>query len=157
MRGRRRAAPVSIVAMEPGVARARLDFDTAERFLPLRRQLGVTSFGLNQLVLRPGQRGRIHRHAGQEEVYLVLDGTLTLLIEGEAQTLERGELVRLAPTVRRQLVNRGPGRLVLLALGGAGEHAGRDGEAFATWEDERGVSPQELPLPEDLPPAERAG
>ena len=87
----------------------------------------------------------------------MLDGTLTLLIEGEAQTLERGELVRVAPAVRRQLVNRGPGRLVLLALGGAGEHAGRDGEAFATWEDERGVSPQELPLPEDLPPAERAG
>ena len=152
-----RGPAVSIVVMEPGVARARLDFDTAERFLPLRRQLGVTSFGLNQLVLLPGQRGRIHRHAGQEEVYLVLDGTLTLLIEGEAQTLERGELVRVAPAVRRQLVNRGPGRLVLLALGGAGEHAGRDGEAFATWEDERGVSPQELPLPEDLPPAERAG
>jgi uncharacterized cupin superfamily protein len=143
--------------MDPGVARARLDFDMAERFLPLRRRLGVTSFGLNQLVLQPGQRGRIHRHAAQEEVYLVLDGTLTLVIEGVAQTLERGELVRVAPGVRRQLVNRGPGRLVLLALGGAGEHVGRDGEAFASWEDESGVSPQELPLPEDLPPGERAG
>jgi hypothetical protein len=40
---------------------------------------------------------------------------------------------------------------VLLALGGAGEHVGRDGEAFATWEDERGVPPQQLPLPDDLP------
>ena len=143
--------------MEPGIARARLDFDTAERFVPLRRQLGVTAFGLNQLVLQPGQRGRIHRHAEQEEVYLVLEGTLTLLIEGEEQTLERGELVRVAPDVRRQLLNRGPGRVVLLALGGSGEHAGRDGEAFASWEDERGVTPQELPVPEDLPPGERAG
>ena len=152
-----RGPAVSIVVMEPGVARARLVVETAERFLPLRRQLGVTSFGLNQVVLRPGQRGRIHRHAAQEEVYLVLEGTLTLLIEGDAQTLERGELVRVAPAVRRQLVNRGPGRLVLLALGGAGEHVGRDGEAFAKWEDEHGVSPQELPLPEDVPAAERAG
>ena len=143
--------------MEPGIARARLDFDTAERFVPLRRQLGVTAFGLNQLVLHPGQRGRIHRHAEQEEVYLVLEGTLALLIEGEEQTLERGELVRVAPDVRRQLLNRGPGRLVLLALGGSGEHAGRDGEAFAAWDDERGVSPQELPGPDDLPPGERAG
>ena len=143
--------------MEPGVARARLDFEAAERFLSLRRQLGVTSLGLSQLVLGPGQRGRIHRHAAQEEVYLVLDGTLSLLVEGEAQTLERGELVRVAPAVRRRLVNRGPGPLVLLALGGAGEHVGRDGEAFATWQDEHGVSPQELPLPEDVPPAERAG
>jgi uncharacterized cupin superfamily protein len=143
--------------MEPGVARARLDLDTAERFLPLRRQLGVTSFGLNQLVLQPGQRGRIHRHREQEEVYLVLEGTLSLLVEGEEQTLERGELARVAPAVRRQLLNRGPGRLVLLALGGSGEHAGRDGEAFAAWEDEHGVSPQDLPLPDDLPPDARAG
>jgi quercetin dioxygenase-like cupin family protein len=116
----------------------------------------VTSFGLNQLVLLPGQRGRIHRHAEQEEVYLVLDGTLTLLIEAEEQTLERGELIRVAPPVRRQLLNRGPAPVVLLALGGAGEHAGRDGEAFAAWEDEHGASPQELPLPDDLPPSERA-
>ena len=87
----------------------------------------------------------------------MLDGTLALLVEGEEQTLERGELVRVAPSVRRQLLNRGPARLLLLALGGSGEHAGRDGEAFATWEDEHGVSPQELPLPADLPPGERAG
>jgi len=123
----------------------------ASSFLPLRRQLGVTAFGLNQIVLRAGQPGRIHRHAEQEEVYLVLDGTLTLLIEGEPQTLERGELIRVALSVRRRLVNRGPGRLVLLSLGGAEEHVGRDGEAFAAWDDERGLSPQEPPLPGDLP------
>jgi uncharacterized cupin superfamily protein len=133
-----------------------LDFDTAERFVPLRRQLGVTAFGLNQLVLQPGQRGRIHRHKVQEEVYVVLEGTLTLLVEGEEQTLAQGELASVAPSVRRQLVNRGPGRVVLLAMGGSGEHGGRDGEAFAAWEDEHGVSPQELPLPDDLPPGERS-
>ena len=138
--------------MELGVSRARLDFDTGERFHPLRRQLGVTAFGINQLVLQPRQRGRIHRHANQEEVYLVLEGTLSLLVEGEEQVLERGELIRVAPALRRQLVNRGPDRLVLLALGGAGEHAGRDGEAFASWEDEHGVPPQQLPLTDDLPP-----
>jgi mannose-6-phosphate isomerase-like protein (cupin superfamily) len=136
--------------MEPGVSRARLDFDTGERFLPLRRRLGVTSFGLNQLVMEPGQRGRIHRHARQEEVYVVLEGTLTLLVEGDELALERGELARVAPEVRRQLVNRGPGRVVVLALGGSGEHAGRDGEAFASWADEHGMPPQELPLPPDL-------
>ena len=58
--------------------------------------------------------------------------------------------------MRRQLLNRGPDRLVVLALGGAGEHAGRDGEAFAAWEDEHGMPPQQLPLPEDLSPGERA-
>ena len=142
-------------AMEDGTARTRLQPDAPDRFVRLRAELGVTSFGLNQIVLRPGQRGRIHRHERQEEVYLVLDGTLTLLIEGEETELGPGELIRVAPGVRRQLVNRGPGTLSLVALGGAGEHVGRDGVAYARWEDSDGVPPQEMPLPDDLPEAER--
>ena len=137
--------------MEDGTARARLDPASPERFVRLRAELGVSSFGLNQLLLRPGERGRIHRHANQEEVYLVLEGTLTLLLEGEETELEAGELIRVAPGLRRQLVNRGPGLLSMLALGGDGEHVGRDGVAFASWEDETGAPPQEIPLPEDLP------
>jgi mannose-6-phosphate isomerase-like protein (cupin superfamily) len=136
--------------MEEGTTIARLDPDTGERFLPLRRQLGVSSFGMNQIVLQPGQRGRIHRHQRQEEVYLVLEGTLTLMLEGEASDLGQGTVIRVAPSVRRQLVNLGPDRVVLLALGSTGEHQGRDGEAFRAWEDEDPVSPQELPLPPDL-------
>ena len=140
--------------MQPGVARARLDFDTTERVLPLRRQLGVTAFGLNQLVLSPGQRGRIHRHAAQEEVYLVLHGTLSLLVEGDESTHERGALIRVAPGVRRQLVNRGPANLHLLAIGAAGEHEGRDGQAWTAWDATESASPQEMSLPEDLPASE---
>jgi uncharacterized cupin superfamily protein len=138
-----------------GTTRTRLDPDAPERFVALRRQLGVTSFGINQIVLQPGQRGRIHRHQRQEEVYLVLQGSLTLLVEGEETELGEGALIRVAPQLRRQLVNHGPGRVVLLALGGEGEHHGRDAEAFASWEDRVGVSPQELPLPPDLRPGER--
>jgi len=137
--------------VENGTARTRIPADADERFTPLRRELGVTSFGINLIALQPGQRGRIHRHERQEEVYLVLEGTLTLLVERDESVLERGELVRIAPDLRRQLVNRGPERLLLLALGGSGEHAGRDGEAFESWNDERGAPPQEVPLPEDLP------
>jgi len=137
--------------METGTSRAKLDPDGEERFVSLRRALGVTSFGMNQLVLEPRQRGRIHRHERQEEVYLVLEGTLTLVVEGEEQAVERGELVRVAPEVRRQLVNLGPARVVMVALGGVGEHTSRDGEAFADWADTRGAPPQEVPLPEDLP------
>jgi mannose-6-phosphate isomerase-like protein (cupin superfamily) len=143
--------------MEEGTSTTRLDPETGERFLPLRRQLGVSSFGLNQIVLQPGQRGRIHRHQRQEEVYVVLEGRLTLLLEGEESELGQGELIRVAPNVRRQLVNRGPGRVVLLALGGAEEHRGRDGEAFGDWGDEQPVSPQELSMPPDLDPGELRG
>jgi quercetin dioxygenase-like cupin family protein len=135
--------------MESGVSFAALDPGTEERFLPLRRMLGVTSFGLNQIVLRPGQRGRIHRHRDQEEVYLVLSGTLTLVIEREARELRQGELARVAPEVRRFIANRGEEDVVLIALGGATEHVGRDGEAFVDWDQEQGAPPQEVPLPPD--------
>jgi quercetin dioxygenase-like cupin family protein len=137
--------------MQEGISRTRLDPDAGERFVPLRRQLGVSSFGMNQIVLEPRQRGRIHRHVHQEEVYLVLEGTLTLLVEGDDHVFEPGELVRVAPAVRRQLVNRGPERLVLLALGGAAEHVGRDGEAWPDWSGGDPMPPQEVPLPDDLP------
>jgi len=137
--------------MDDGVAFARLDLSSPDRFVGLRRELGVSTFGLNLILLRPRQRGRIHRHARQEEVYLVLEGTLTLLVEGTEHTLASGELARVAPSVRRQLVNAGSGLLAILALGGAEEHAGRDGEAFETWDDTEPRPPQEVPLPEDLP------
>jgi mannose-6-phosphate isomerase-like protein (cupin superfamily) len=143
--------------MEDGTATTRLQPDAENRFVRLRAELGVTSFGLNQIVLHPGQRGRIHAHERQEEVYLVLEGTLSLLVEGDESTHERGELIRVGPGVRRQLVNRGPEDLHLLAIGGAGEHEGRDGKAWTAWDATESASPQEMPLPDDLPASELRG
>jgi mannose-6-phosphate isomerase-like protein (cupin superfamily) len=137
--------------METGFAFATLDPATEERFVSLRRALGVSSFGINQVLLAPGQRGRIHRHTKQEEVYLVISGTLTLWIEGERHELGAGEVARVAPEVRRQIANPHPEPVLLIALGGATEHVGRDGEAFTSWDDTTGAPPQEVPLPEDEP------
>ena len=70
---------------------------------------------------------------------------------------ERGELIRVAPLAKRQLVNRGPGPLHLLAIGAAGEHRGRDGMAYTAWDATEFVTPQEMPMPEDLPASELRG
>lgn len=137
--------------MEPGADFAQLDLDSGERFQRLRAELGVSTFGLNLIVLQPGQAGRIHRHERQEEVYLVLEGELALLLEGEEHRLPAGSLVRVAPEVRRQLVNRRPQRLALLALGGAVEHDGRDGQAYPSWDATESAPPQEVPPPPDVP------
>ncbi len=133
------------------VAFASLDLDGEDRFQTLRRELGVSAFGINLIRMRPGERGRIHAHERQEEVYLVIEGELTLVVEGEDHLVERGGLARVGPAVRRQLVNSGPERLALLALGGSGEHAGRDGRAWESW-DEGGAGrpPQEVPMPPDV-------
>ncbi len=139
--------------VDPDIAFASLRRSSGERFQALRRELGVSSFGMNLIVLQSRQRGRIHAHEHQEEVYLVLEGELTLLVEAAAHKLGPDDMVRIGPAVRRQLVNAGTERLVLLALGGAGEHAGRDGRAWESWEQGGpGLPPQKVPLPQDLPP-----
>jgi mannose-6-phosphate isomerase-like protein (cupin superfamily) len=137
--------------MDSDVNVAAVEWDTGERFVSLRRALGVTSFGLNQITLQPGQRGRIHRHRQQEEVYLVLRGSLTVAFENEEIELTEGQAIRVPPATRRQLLNRGDRLCVVVAIGGAGEHVGRDGEAFAAWSDTEGRPPQDVPLPADLP------
>ncbi len=143
--------------MEDGVSVTRVELDREragpeDRFQRLRAELGVTAFGMNVIVLQPGQRGRVHRHREQEEVFLVLRGTLTLLLDGgEERELGAYDAARVAPAVRRQLVNRGAEPVAILALGAAGEHAGRDGEAFASWDDDEPRPPQHLPLPPDEP------
>ena len=82
----------------------------------------------------------------------MLEGELTLVLEDGEHVLGRYELARVAPFARRQLVNAGSEPLVLLALGGSGEHQGRDGRAWGSWEEQgEGRSPQEVPLPDDLP------
>lgn len=138
--------------MDDGVSFARLDpdIDPELRFQRLRAELGVTTFGLNLIVLRPGQAGRIHRHERQEEVYLVLEGELALTIEGEERRLGPGELARVAPDVRRQLANRRPQKLVLLALGGSAQHDGRDGQAYPSWDATESAPPQQVPNPADV-------
>jgi mannose-6-phosphate isomerase-like protein (cupin superfamily) len=137
--------------IDPAVQIATIE-PSEERFQRLRADLGVSSFGLNALTLLPRQRGRIHRHERQEEVYLVLEGELTLVVEGEEQVLGRWQLARIGPELRRQLVNVGSEPLVLLALGGYGEHEGRDGRAWESWDEGgEGRPPQDVPLPSDLP------
>ena len=136
-----------------GVARTGIELDGDGRFQTLQPASACSTFALNLLRYRPGQRSRIHRHERQEEVYVVLEGTLFPLATGpdEELTLERGEVAGVGPDVRRQLTNRGGALLAVLAIGGAEPHEGRDGVAYAAWEDEEGRSPQEVPLPPDLP------
>ena len=88
-------------------------------FRPLARALGVTAWGMNVLKLAPGATNYVvHDHTadGQEEVYLVLEGSATLQAGDEDMRLERGEVVRVPPGVTR---NWKPGDrgVTLLAIG----------------------------------------
>jgi uncharacterized cupin superfamily protein len=137
--------------MESGITRTHADPTSTDRLQPLRRELGITTFGVSLMALEPGQRSRIHRHAVQEEAYLVLEGRLTVTVERENHELGPFDAIRVAPDLRRQLVNLGSERTLFLALGGSAEHAGRDGQAFASWDDTVPRLPGELPVPADIP------
>jgi uncharacterized cupin superfamily protein len=138
---------------EPTVTTAEIDLSGTEQFQRIRRELGVESFGINAIGFRPGQRNRVHVHTRQEEVYLVIDGELTLIVEGDPVKLAPGHLARVGPSVRRQLTNPTTHPTTVLALGAYGEHESRDALAWTTWDEEgEGRPPAEVPMPEDLSP-----
>ena len=90
------------------------------RFRPARQALGVSSWGMNVIELDPHCSGYPeHDHAsdGHEEVYVVLRGSIVLQAAGEERTLSQGDLVRVAPDLKRKFVTRDEGA-TLLALGG---------------------------------------
>ena len=89
-----------------------------------RAELGVTAWGMQVMTLPPGWDGYPdHAHdagteeEGQEEVYIPLSGTATLVAGGERYELRPGVMVRVAPAQRRQILP-GPDGIRFVALGG---------------------------------------
>jgi mannose-6-phosphate isomerase-like protein (cupin superfamily) len=94
------------------------------RFFYAGKGLGVTAFGIN-VSRQPANWADYpeHDHAeeGEEEVYVVLEGTATLTAGDESWELEQGMLARVGPEQKRKLVPGDRG-VTLLAIGGkAGE------------------------------------
>jgi mannose-6-phosphate isomerase-like protein (cupin superfamily) len=76
----------------------------------------------------PGARGRRHADKVQEEVFVVLDGTLTVDLgePPERHELERGSILVVQPGQILQLRNAGEDELVLFIYGAPPEQAGAD-------------------------------
>jgi len=76
----------------------------------------------------PGARGRRHADHVQEEVFVVLEGTLTvdLAEPPERHELERGSVLVVQPNTILQLRNTGDEELVLFIYGAPPERAGAD-------------------------------
>jgi mannose-6-phosphate isomerase-like protein (cupin superfamily) len=98
-------------------------------FRKVRKELGVTAFGVNAVVMPPGYSSGRHLHERQEELYFVHAGTIEFTFnDDEKQVLEPGGLARVDPATVRSLRNvSGTEDAVYLAVGGAGGYVGRDG------------------------------
>jgi uncharacterized cupin superfamily protein len=88
-------------------------------FRLIRRALGVTAFGINQIDMPPGAKGFEHDEADtrQEEVYLALAGSGVLRVDGTAIELRPGRYVLVTPEATRA-VEAGPEGLSWICVGG---------------------------------------
>lgn len=64
--------------------------------------------------LRPGQAQELHAHAGQDKVYLGVEGAGRLRVGQDETVLEPGVLVLVPAGVEHGLTNPGDGALVVL-------------------------------------------
>jgi quercetin dioxygenase-like cupin family protein len=88
----------------------------------------MTSSRANIWRYPPGARGKRHADKAQEEVFVVLDGTLTVDLgePPERHELERGSVLVVQPGTILQLRNAGDDELVLFIYGAPPEQGGAD-------------------------------
>jgi quercetin dioxygenase-like cupin family protein len=121
--------PVSEVIAGEGYAVANVDGIGDEYgFRKIRRELGVTAFGMNAIAMPPGYETGSHFHDQQEETYFVHRGTIEMEFgDGSKHVLSPGGLARVdAPTVRK-IRNVGDGDALYVIVGGKDGYVGRDG------------------------------
>jgi mannose-6-phosphate isomerase-like protein (cupin superfamily) len=97
-------------------------------FRRIRRELGVTAFGVNALIYPPGQEGFLHYHDEQDELYFVHRGRASFEVDGDEFELGPGGVVYVESTTPRKINNRTDEELVVLAVGGKDGYVGRDGQ-----------------------------
>jgi uncharacterized cupin superfamily protein len=84
-----------------------------------RRGLGLEAFGMNMVRIPAG--GSIVEHdeggSGQVEVYAILEGEGTLVVDGAEHAAPAGTWARFDPAVKRNILNRSEAPLVALLIG----------------------------------------
>ena len=105
------------------------DMGDGPGFRKVRRELDVTAFGANAIVLPPEVDPGFHYHDEQEELYFVHAGEAEFEFgDGSKHRVGPGGLVRVDPATHRKFRNVGEGELVLLIVGGKDGYVGRDGQ-----------------------------
>jgi uncharacterized cupin superfamily protein len=85
------------------------DCETAGNWQLARRTLDLQSFGINIVDIAPGEQIPEHDETDrdQEELFFILSGSPTLIIDGEDHPARAGTFARLDPEHRRTVRNGG--------------------------------------------------
>lgn len=81
----------------------------ATLFASPRLLVGVNAF-------EPGQCHPLHAHAGQDKMYLVLEGGGRFLLDGQSLPMHRGQMLVAPADIPHGIENPGPNRLLVLAI-----------------------------------------
>jgi uncharacterized cupin superfamily protein len=83
-----------------------------------RRSLGLQSFGMNVVELPPGETIPEHDETAtdQEEVFIVLSGDATMVVDGADHAAPAGTFARIDPELQRTVANRSDGDVVVLIV-----------------------------------------
>jgi quercetin dioxygenase-like cupin family protein len=85
------------------------DCEAAGHWRLVRRTLGVEAFGINLVDIPVGEQIPEHDETerDQEEVFFVVSGTPTLVVDGEERPTRAGTFARLDPQHKRTVRNDG--------------------------------------------------
>lgn len=64
----------------------------------------------------PGRAEVAHHHADARQLFFVLEGELTMAIDGREVHIAKGEALEIAPGQRHQALNRSPGPVEFLVI-----------------------------------------
>jgi quercetin dioxygenase-like cupin family protein len=108
-------------------------------FRKIRRELGVSAFGINAIVIPPGYESGRHFHDEQEETYFVHRGRIEFEFgDGSVHVLGEGGIARVDPATVRKMKNVGDDDAVYVVVGGKDGYVGRDGRVPEGEESPRG-------------------
>jgi quercetin dioxygenase-like cupin family protein len=93
--------------------------EAARHVAELSELVGFGNTRANVWRYEPGAKGRRHKHALQEETFVVLAGTLTMYLgePPERQDVSTGDLIHVEPGTPLQTVNHGDEDLIVYAYG----------------------------------------
>jgi uncharacterized RmlC-like cupin family protein len=106
------------------------DLGQGPGFRKIRKELGVTAFGVNAIVLPPSYATGSHLHEEQEELYFLHSGRVEFEFgDGSTQELGPGGLAWVAPSTLRKVRNLSDSEdAVYVVVGGKDGYVGRDGK-----------------------------
>jgi quercetin dioxygenase-like cupin family protein len=95
--------------LEGVTIRRREDLERTGNWLLVRRSLGVDAFGVNLVEIPPGERIPEHDETERdhEELFLVLEGSPSLVVDGREIEAPAGTFARVEPQLSRTVVNHG--------------------------------------------------